>query len=377
MANSAEVVILGGGIVGCATAYLLAKDGADVTIIEKGAVAGCASGFAAGLLNPLNGHGIPGPLETVAMESFRMHLDLAEEVKSETGLDPKLRVMPCVWLVFNEEEAAEFQEIYQRAQETPGFPARWLEGEELRALEPRVSPQVIKGMRLEGTMQLASYEYTLAISQAAQKRGVKIRHATVRGLARSNGNVSKVLLDGQEEVACKKVVVALGPWTGQAEEWLGIPIRVSPLKGQILRLDLPGPPLQHIFYRSGGGYVAPKHDGLTWIGTTEETVGFNDEPTQEARDYIMQRTLKIMPGITNARVDVQTACLRPLSADGLPIIGRVPGWDGVYLATGAGRKGILLGPAMARATADLVATGQTSFPIDHFSPDRFAKVSTG
>ena len=173
------------------------------------------------------------------------------------------------------------------------------------------------------------------------------------------------------EVSCEKLVLAMGPWMGQAASWLGFPVPITPLKGQILRLEVDGPPLEHAVYRGGGGYISSKSDGLVWAGTTEEEVGFDDHPTPEARVEIMKRTLEVMPELEGARVALQTACLRPVAEDGLPIIGTAPGWEGVYLATGAGRKGILLGAGMAKATADLVMRGRTPLPIAPFSPARF------
>ena len=371
MAEKAEVVIVGGGILGCATAYFLARKGVKATIIEKEAVASCASGFSAGLLNPLSGNGIPGPVEPLAKESFRMHLRLPDELKAETGVDPQLQPLSCIWVAFDDAEAEGFTELFQLAKRSEGFPARWLDGHEVRSLEPRVSPRVEKAMHIEGPRQVDSYKYTLALAQAAEKYGATIRNGTIQGLRRANGRVSGVVLSGGE-VACEKVVLAMGPWMGQVESWLGFPVPVGPLKGQILRLELAGPPLEHSFYRSGGGYVSYKPDGLTWIGTTEERVGFDDRPTPEARDSIMKRAAETIPDLSQARLSLQTACLRPLSGDGLPIIGEVPGWEGVYLATGTGRKGILLGPAMGQATADLVTTGHTDLPIEPFSPSRFA-----
>ncbi|MCE2464469.1 MAG: FAD-dependent oxidoreductase, partial [Dehalococcoidia bacterium] len=124
-----------------------------------------------------------------------------------------------------------------------------------------------------------------------------------------------------------------------------------------------------------GGYIASKADGLIYAGTTEERVGYDDRPTTEARERIMGLALDILPFLEGARLALQTACLRPLSADGLPIIGRAPGWEGVYVATGAGRKGILLGPAMGRAVADLIVRENTQLSVQEFSVGRFSDPS--
>ena len=374
MAGSSDVVVLGGGIIGCATAYFLSMQGIKATVVERQAVASCASGYSAGLLNPLHGHGIPGPLADLSMTSFGLHLDLVKKVLEETKVDPGFRRMPCVWLIFDDEDTREFGDLYEDAKDNPGFPARWLSGDEVLAMEPRISPNVTGALCIDGIGQLLSYEYTLGILQLAESRGAVMRHGTVTGLRKAGGRVSSVLLEGGDEIPCGSVVLALGPWSGEASRWLGLGIPVGPLKGQILRMRLPGPPLGQIFYRSGGGYVAPKQDGLTWIGTTEEEVGFDDRPTTAARDHIMERTLPILPSLANAHLELQTACLRPLSEDHMPILGQVPGWDGVVVATGAGRKGILLGPVMARAAADLVTSGHTDLPIGDLALDRFTKV---
>ena len=372
MALTAEVVIVGGGIVGCATAYWLAKAGVRSTIVEREAVGSQASGYAAGLLNPLNGHGIPGPIEDLARENFKIHLDLAEEIRAETGVDPMLRPLPGIWTVFEGSEAHEVQELYELAIRLDGFEARWLDGSEVRSLEPRVSNHVVRGMCVEGARQVDSYRLTLGLAEAAEKYGAAIVHGTFEGLKRDGGRVCAVVVSG-EDLACDRAVLAMGPWAGMVESWLGVGIPISPLKGQILRLELEGPPLDHAFYDGAGGYITSKPDGLIWVGTTEEPVGFDDRPTAEAREGIMREATRTLPALCQARLALQTACLRPVSEDGLPIIGEVPGWDGVYLATGAGRKGILLGPAMGKATADLITTGTTGLPIGQFSPARFVK----
>ncbi len=372
MAETSEVVIVGGGIVGCATAYFLAKKGVRATIIEKEEVARFASGFSAGLLNPIHGYQVPGLLEALSLESFRIHLGLAEQVKAETGIDPAFRPSGCIWVMFNEAEAGELLDVFNLAQKYEGFSARWLDAQEVKSIEPRLSPRVMGALCIEGMRQVSSYEYTLALSKAAEKYGATIRRGAVEGLREAGGRVTGVVLE-DGEVACEKVLLAMGPWTGQVEGWLGTRVPVEPLKGQILRLELEGPPMKYLFERVGGGYVSYKPDGLVWVGTTEERVGFDDSPTQEARESIMAHAQETMPALSEARVALQTACLRPASEDGLPIIGEVPGRDGVYLSTGAGRKGILLGPAMAQATADLIATGRTDIPIGPFSLGRFLR----
>ncbi|MCH7786939.1 MAG: FAD-dependent oxidoreductase [Chloroflexi bacterium] len=226
------------------------------------------------------------------------------------------------------------------------------------------------GVHSEGGGEVEPYRLVLALVQAAEKVGATIRHGSVVGLRSEGGRVNRVVLEN-DEIACENVVLAMGPWSSEASSWLNMPVPVTPLKGQILRLQAPGAPFQCALNWSGN-YATSKPDGLLWAGTTEEDVGFNDTPTTEARDKIMASLLKMVPSMTEARLAQHTACLRPLSADGLLLLGKAPGWEGVYLATGAGRQGIMLGPAMARITVDLITKGATDLPIADFDPARFA-----
>jgi D-amino-acid dehydrogenase len=123
----------------------------------------------------------------------------------------------------------------------------------------------------------------------------------------------------------------------------------------------------------GHNYATTKPDGLVWAGTTEEEAGFDEETTAAARDEVGAALVRMLPAMADAQVVYQTACLRPVASDGLLLLGRVPGVDGVYMATAGGRKGILFGPAMGRAIADLILTGSAKVALDAFSPGRFSR----
>ena len=377
MAETREVVIVGGGAAGCSVAYYLALAGVKPTVIEREGIATQASGYSAGGLNPLEGANIPGLLGPLAIESFRMHRQLWSELRDDTGIDYEGRIISLVKLAFEESELAELEESFGRfaAAQDDGFSARWLGREEALDLDPRVSPEIIQGVYLRGNAALDSYKYTLALAAAAEQHGATFRSGAVKGLNLASGRVTGVLL-ADEEIACDQVVLAAGPWLREAESWLNLSIPVDPLKGEILRLELPGPPPEHDF-SGGGGSLHPKPDGLVWCGTTEEWRGFDRQPSELARRSITNGAVKLMPALAQARLVLHTACLRPVTPDWLPIVGRAPGYDNVYLATGAGKKGILLSPGMGKATADLIIQGGTSLSIDSCSPDRLAGRDAG
>ena len=372
MANNIDVVIIGGGAAGCSVAYYLSLAGVKSTVIEREGIGTQASGFSAGGLNPLEGTNIPGSLGSLAIESFRMHRQLWSELPDSTGIDYEARVIDLVKVAFQESDLPELEEslrLFNAAQDER-FSAHWLKRQDLLELEPRISPAAIKGLFARGNAALDSYKYTLALAKAAEAKGAQFISGAVQGLGTTGGKVTGVLLEGQE-LGCGQVVLAAGPWSREAEGWLNITLPVDPLKGEILRLELPGGPLRQDF-SGGGGSLHPKPDGLVWCGTTEEWTGFDKNLSESAHQSIMRGAITLMPQMADSVLVLQTACLRPVTPDWLPIIGRAPGWDNVYLTTGAGKKGILLSPAMGQATADLITQGQTSLSIETCSPQRFA-----
>lgn len=367
--RGADVVIVGGGLAGLATAYYLGKAGVPSIVVERDAVGSHASGFAYGGLSPLSGTGIPGPLAEMAQEGMRLHRDLAPALLEETGIGVDFRTRPSLALALDEADVHRLRAALPWQQQQTGYAVRWVDAAEARAIEPRVSEQCLGGVLLEGGADVEPYRLVLALTRAVEKLGGEIRHGRVTGLRRQGEAVTAVHLE-RGELACRAAVLALGPWSGDAAAWLDRPIPVRPLKGQILRLQAPGPPVA-CSVGWGHHYATTKPDGLVWAGTTEEEAGFDEETSPAARDSIGAALVTMLPAMLDAQVVHQTACLRPVAADGLLVLGPVAGWSGLYLATGGARKGILYGPAMGQAVADLIVSGRAKTALDAFAPDRF------
>ena len=370
MPESTDVAIIGGGAAGCAVAYYLAEAGIASTIIEREGVGSQASGYAAGGLNPLTGTGIPGPLADFSWESFQLHLGLYPRLKTLTEIDYQLREVSEVMLTFDDSGVAELQDITARFTATDGFSASIADESKVRHLESRITAKFVGAVCKEGNYALDSQTFTLALAAAAQASGATLRPGTVRGLEKRGDHVTRVLLE-DGEIDCGQVVLAMGPWSRRAEDWLDTYIPVDPLKGEILRMRLAGEPLQHDV-SGGGASIYAKPDGLAWCGTTEDWRGFDRQPLPETRDRILSGVKRILPAITDATVEMQTACLRPVTPDWLPIIGRVQGYENAWLATGAGKKGILLAPGFGKSVADLIAKSETDLSVQSYAPQRFA-----
>ena len=377
--SSADVVIVGGGLVGAATAYFLAGEGIECMVVERDGIASHASGFSYAALGTFDEAGMDGAHFDVASLGMRLHHELAESLLEETGVNVEFRERPSLSLAFDEAEvvAAKSPEGWERVRrswevDTQGYEVRWLTTEEAQRVEPRINPAVLGAVYTEGTCDVNAQRLTLALATGAEQRGARVVRANVTGLSREGGRVRGVTLDGGE-IECDRVVVATGPWSEAASDWLGVPIRMQPWKGQILRLRLPGPPIRTSV---GGGdhFASTKPDGLTWVGPTFEDAGIDETTTAWARDEIMAAVAKNVPSLAEGEVVIHTACVRPLSSDRKLVLGEVPGTEGAYAATGGGRLGLMLGPAMARLTADLIAKGTTTVPLDEFWPGRFADV---
>ena len=366
-ARGSDVVIIGAGLAGCATAYYLAKEGVKATIIDRDSVGAHASGFALGAINPLGGVGIPEPLGPLSLESYRLHTELAKMLPQESGVDTEFQLRNALMVAYSQEEAQAMQAHLPWQQAQKGFRVEWKSGEEIAAMERHLAPGMVGGVVMQRVGMVSPYRFNLALLQAAERHGAVLRHGRVVGFRYQNNRIQAVQLE-REEVPCHAVVVAMGPWSADASAWLGVDIPVTPLKGQILHLRIGGPGLSYVSW--GHSYAVTKPDGLVWVGTTEERAGYDESPSAVGSHAIMGPVLKALPYLADAEVVRQTACLRPVTADGLPILGKVSGKEGVVVATGGGRKGIHLGPVMGRIAADLVVHGKTKFDVAAVAPGR-------
>ena len=174
-----------------------------------------------------------------------------------------------------------------------------------------------------------------------------------------------------ETIATETVVLAMGPWSQQVAAWVELKIPVSPVRGQLLELQVPDPQLQTALSYDGN-YLLHKADGITQAGTTyERDSGFANYPTPEGLEAIMNAALQMAPSLESAQLVNHVSGLRPASGDSLPLIGPIPGWQGLYMVSGHDRKGMGLSLISTRIIADLITEGRSPLPIEIFDPARF------
>ena len=374
--RSSDVVIAGAGVIGCLTAYYLALRGVHATVIEADAIASGASGTAAGILTPYSGSCDPDLL-ALSGATLELHAALAETLPEESGIDYGYEMIPTLRCVFSEEGERDLRE-WQASRAGEGFDTEWITPQDAREVSPWLTGDVQAVLRCEIEPMVDAYRFTVAAGQAAQGRGARFVTGRVTGLAAGGPRrASGVKLADGTEIAAGAVVLAMGPWTLEAGDWLGYPVPVQPQRGQMLHVAAaPGDEDERrvcLMAFDTGGSIVPKKIGDTIIGATrEDGVGFDRTTTEAGRVELIEKAARLSERILSARMSDQTACLRPKPADGKPYVGSAPGWDGAYLATGHWSEGLHYGPLTGRAVAEMIVDGATGYNISALDPARIA-----
>ena len=355
-----RVLICGGGIVGASIAYFLARRGVASTVIERSGLACAASGKGGGFLAAGWCDGTPvGPL---ARRSFDLHAKLAEEVEGDWG--------------YRRLDTYGGSIASGRRARYDGLRLGW------------ISEEVALNGRLGSTRDTAQVhpgQLASALMRQAQMVGAELRLGEVTGILRSRlgGEVTGVEVDG-EALEGDAIVIAMGPWSQHARRWLPMPA-IHALKGHSLVFDTGRdlPPEALFFeHRDADGVLSspeifPRADGTTYIAAINSETPLPLDPADVAPDPgALDRLWKIAaaasPILARSKVLARQACYRPITRDGLPLIGPVPGLDGAYVATGHGVWGILNAPATGEAMAELILDGRAdTVPLAAFDPARF------
>lgn len=350
--------MVGGGVVGCATAYQLARAGLEVTLIERDAIAAHASGRNAGNLNPL--HGTPPALVPFALEAFRIHSEIRGELTQLGCANYLASPVKRVHLGYDEADRQQLEETAALFKTTGGFSSTWLDRDDLRQMEPRLASDTAFGVLTEGNLTVDGYDVTRSLADGAVRLGATILCEPALGAIASGERVTGIQTR-QGVIACDEVVLATGPWVADTKSWLGVNVPVQPFKGEILLMRLPGEMPRYDF-TWGLTSLYRRRENEVWVGVTMESRGFDSTPTPEAKKLLLDCAARIMPGIRQATLLDHIAALRPMTESNAPIAGRADGWQNVYIANGGGSKGILLSVGIAARIRDLLLDRSREFP---------------
>jgi glycine oxidase len=388
----ADVVVVGAGVIGTTIAYLLAAEGLDVVILEKESIGRGATGHGHGIVSLVGKDFRPGAHLQLGVKSAQMYRALCERVLEDGGVDPAYHELPGISFAVVEEEERIFRDFMEREDTRGLLDMRWLTVDECREIEPLLTEDAIGGV-YHAHGQVDAYRLALAAVAAVERRGGRIVTGEATGIAREGGRVTGVE-HPRGTIACEHVVLASGAWVGRAADWLGIPVPVRPLHGEVLHARLPGDPVRAFILTALHGPILPKKDGTLMVGSIGGVTmsgmdvdakhvfdpldttppSFDEGPTQAGRDAMIERAVRVMPALADAQLTGHLAGVRPLSADRMPLIGPVPDLHGAWLATGHGTKGIHLAPVTAAMIAGYITRGRPDpeIPSAAFLPARFA-----
>ena len=363
--NSADVIIIGAGIVGVASARALARAGLKVLMLDRGEPCGEATRAAAGMLAPQIEAHAGNPLLRLGLAARDRFADLAAEL-SRAGHDIGHWAGGIVHLAFDDLEADALKDQVA-AQVALGLKAEWLSDAELRRRHPCVSPAARGALLAPRDGCVNPGRLGAALLGEARELGVTFARAEVCEVTIGHGHVTGVRSE-LDSARADAVVVAAGAWSGAL---VGMPrgAPVEPVRGQMAAVPWPaGEPPAVLF--SNEGYVVAR-GGEAMLGSTMERVGFVNETTPDGLEQIRRGASRLVPSLHDVPFTRTWSGLRPVSADGLPIISRDPNVSGLFFATGHGRNGILLGPLTGEIVCDLVTTGETRWDITPYSITRF------
>jgi len=382
MSSKPEVVIVGGGVIGCSIAYHLGKQGVPSQIIERDGVGSQASGKAwavvsspASIVLFYEGNEFPKgsmqPCLSFFEEGLRRFPEMVPELKAEGGVDVQYSELPAVRAVFEESEEKYLKEQISELMRD-GFEVSWIDENEVRARFPDSAPGIRGGVLMPG-QQVEPYRFVLAMFQAAEKLGASMTQREVAGFRHHGSRVTAVALP-TGDVEADVVVLTMGPWNRDSLSWLGLELPQIAMRVQCLRVEVPMRLPRYRFYGSTG-VIVPKVDGTVVLAggrrEPEHQLVFDDSPTEEAKNTIIESTINLVPRLTEAKlVEHRAAVVERQPGGGLPMLGRIPGWDNVYIAAWMGGFGVQWSPAVGRIMTDLILKGNTEQPVELLSPAR-------
>lgn len=369
MGTRPDVLVVGGGLIGCGAAYELAKAGLTVTVVERG-TPGCeASGAGAGMLAPQAESSAASPWLSLALASKALYPDLAAELRDLTGVDVEYRTGGDLCCFFDEKDEAAAR-VRRAWQVENGLKAELLGQDDVRQLEPDLSPEVRGALFFPEDHWVNNPRLVAALAQAAALSGVAFIQAEVRELLREGDRVVGVSTT-EGKLSAGAVLLAAGAWSGQLAATAGLALPVVPVRGQILCLEGIPQRFSHLVH-AGEHYLVPRASGEILVGSSMEWVGFVKQVTAEQIRAFLQAAIRLVPRLGSVPIKAMWAGFRPMAPDGRPVIGPWPGVEGLFVSTGHGRNGILLTPITARLIRELIVGGKPSLDLTPFSPGRFA-----
>ncbi|MFD8719463.1 MULTISPECIES: glycine oxidase ThiO [Streptomyces] len=377
--RTSDVLVIGGGIIGLVTAWRAAQRGLSTTVVDPGPGGGAAQ-VAAGMLAAVTElHYGEQTLLGLNLASARRYPEFAAELTELTGHDLGYRRCGTLAVALDADDRSHLRELHALQQQS-GLESEWLSGRECRRLEPMLAPGVRGGLRVDGDHQIDPRRLAAALVAACERAGVVFHRDWAERLTVVRERAAGVVTRAGDALGADQVVLAAGSRSGQLA---GVPADVlppvRPVKGQVLRLTVPAryaPFLSRTVravVRGGNVYLVPRENGELVVGATSEELGWDTTVTAGGVYELLRDAHELVPGITELPLTETRAGLRPGSPDNAPLLGPTR-LDGLLLATGHYRNGVLLTPVTGDVMAELLAGGELPAQARPFTPRRFGAV---
>ena len=371
--SGADVVVVGGGVIGCSIAYFLAQDGARVTLLERSHLAAGASGVAAGMLAPQVEAPFADPFFELALLGRAEHAGLAARLLDEVGLDVEYRATGILRVARTEAERTDLQR-QQRWQSARGLTAEWVDSDDLWRREPLlcgVAGRLLAGgLWLPDEAQVRSPRLVQALATAAANNGARLLEGTWAVSLETIGERATGVRTPAGVLRAETIVLAAGIWSPELARSAGLEVPVTPVKGQVMSLRALGKSPRQVIW-SGECYLVPRPDGEILLGATEEEGNYDARSTLAGLNRLTEAALEVVPAAGAFVVEGAWSGLRPAAPDRHPIVGWAPGISGLMIATAHYRNGVLLGPLTGRRVAEQILSGAPAAEFAPFGPDRF------
>ena len=362
-----DAAIAGGGVIGGSIALELARAGLRVAVFDRQQPGQEASWAGAGIISPAPEN--PGMIATVelAKRSAALYPEFVAQIEEISGHSTGFRAKGTLEALFSRDAKAELSTIIA-LHHGLGLKAEPLRAEDARELEPALSEEIEAAILRPEEASIDNRLLTAAVLEAAQRTGAEIFSGSAVKAIWRDGRRCRGLILQNEKVEAKWVIIAAGCFSGTIEGASAYaPVR--PAKGQMVALRADELEVERVLW-SEKIYLVPRNDGRILAGATVEYVGFDKRVTGGGIEKILSAAIELVPGLKNARIEETWAGLRPDSADHLPILGPTD-LEGLVMATGHFRSGILLTPITARLIREWITERRVSTDWERFSPMRF------
>ncbi|MBO3276756.1 glycine oxidase ThiO [Pseudomonas schmalbachii] len=343
-----DVIVVGGGVVGLLSAWLLGQEGARVTLLERGETGREASWAGGGIVSPLYPWRYSRAVANLAHWSQDFYPQLGQRLLADTGVDPEVHVTGLYWLDLEDQaEALEWARVNHR-------PLHEVDIDSVRAAVPALGEGFGRAVHMPDVANVRNPRLTRSLREAlGAMPNVTLREGCeVDGFIESAGSILGVRTS-QGDIRSESVVLAAGAWSGELLAKLGLELPVEPVKGQMILYKCDADFLSSMVLAKGR-YAIPRRDGHILVGSTLEHAGFDKTPTDEALASLRASAEELLPALAGQQPIRHWAGLRPGSPEGIPFIGPVPGHSGLWLNTGHYRNGLVLAPASCRLLVDLM-----------------------